>query len=272
MKIAILTSVETRHRFFAREMVNAFEADVVAAAYEETGYSPAAVVDDSGLNDFEEEIVREHFAERSRQEERYFGHNADELGEAEGVAVRRLAPGDLNTTETLEFFLGARADLILVYGTNLVREPLLSAFKNRMINLHLGLSPYYRGTATNFYPLVNEEPEYVGATAHLITAGIDSGPILHQARPKITAVDEPHTIGCKAILAGIETVKRSVQEFRKGRIAPVPQWPVANPRLYLRSRFRRRHVVQLYEKLSAGLLPRYVRRKALAEASVRIVE
>ena len=50
-------------------------------------------------------------------------------------------------------------DVVLVFGTGILREALLSAFPGRLINIHLGLSPYYRGAGTNFWPLVNGEPE-----------------------------------------------------------------------------------------------------------------
>ena len=33
-----------------------------------------------------------------------------------------------------------------------------------MINVHLGLSPYYKGSATNFWPFVNNELQFLGVT------------------------------------------------------------------------------------------------------------
>ncbi|MCO6439413.1 MAG: hypothetical protein J5J06_20175 [Phycisphaerae bacterium] len=257
MKLGILTSIDTRHRYSARALCE--QLPVVAVAYEETGYSPADVRLDE-LTERERAIVKEHFAERGRQEERYFGHNATFLEDGGGCAARRLSPGTLNSPETLRFLEEAGVDTVVVYGTNLVRPPLLGRWPGRMINLHLGLSPYYRGTATNFYPLLNEEPEYVGATVHLLDAGIDSGPILRHARPEIVAGDRPHTIGCKAILAGIEAMIGVLRELDAGRIEPVTPWAVANPRLYLRKDYHPRQVVELYRKLDAGLIERYVER------------
>jgi methionyl-tRNA formyltransferase len=148
----------------------------------------------------------------------------------------------------------------------------LDRFPERAINLHLGLSPYYRGTATNFYPLLNEEPQYVGATIHLLDAGIDSGPILKHARPTITTADRPHTIGCKAILAGIEAMFAVLHDLERGKLAPVPQWEVPNARVYLRKDYHPRQVVELYRKLDAGLIPQYVERASEVAGRVRLVE
>ena len=149
---------------------------------------------------------------------------------------------------------------------------MLDRYAGRIVNLHLGLSPYYRGTATNFYPLVNEEPEYVGATIHLIDTGIDTGPILRHARPSIVADDKPHTIGCKAILAGIEALLSSLDAWCSGQIEPVPQWSVSHQRVYLRKDYHPRQVVGLYGKIEAGLIPDYVQRASAVAGRVRLVE
>ncbi len=269
LRIGILTSIDTRHRYFAQALRGHFE--VVAAGYEQTGYHPASVGGD-GLSDDERRIVEAHFAERSRQETRSFGDRCEVVKDGPLCGVRMLAPGELNAASTLAFLQARSVDTLVVYGTNLIKPPLLDAWPGRIVNLHLGLSPYYRGTATNFYPLLNEEPEYVGATIHLIDAGIDSGPILRHARPRIVEDDGPHTIGCKAILAGIDAMIASLRELDQDRLRPIPQWRPANPRLYLRKDYHNRQVVELYRKLADGLIPRYVERIRREGDHVRLVD
>jgi len=268
MRIGILTSTDTRHRYF----VNALCADfnVVAIGYEETGYSPAAQPPD-GLTPDERRIVEHHFAERSIQEEAFFGQDAAFIETTPTTNVLRIAPGQLNTSETLDSFLAQDVDTVVVYGTNLIREPLISRWPGRMLNMHLGLSPYYRGTATNFYPLVNEEPQYVGATILLIDAGIDTGPIVRHARPDIVTGDMPHTIGCKAILAGIDAVKKSLSTLeREGKLTAEPQWKVPAPRLYLRKDYDPRHVVKLYACIKAGMIDRYAQNPS--DGDLRLID
>ncbi len=269
MKIGILTGADVRHRYF----VNALRTDfaVSAVCYQDTGYVPA----ETAAGELDEEtarIVKHHFDERRRQEQVFFGRDAEFVTESPECGVRRVDRRTLSTDDTLRFLQRRGVDAVAVYGTNLIKSPLLEAFAGRMLNMHLGLSPYYRGTATNFYPLLNDEPEYVGATIHLIDAGIDSGPIVRHARPEITADDMPHTVGCKAILAGIEAVKRSLEELQTGRLDPAPQWEVPNPRLYLRKDYHPSQVVKLYEMIDAGLFPRYAKRKSIVENAMRLME
>ncbi len=269
MKIGVLTSVDTRHRYFVNRL--RAELGVVAVGYERIGYAPDTVgAVDLGPNDAR--IVAEHFAERSRQEQHFFGPQSEFVQASDACAVNHIEPGELNSQETLHLLEAARVDAVAVFGTNLIKPPLLDRWPGRMINLHLGLSPYYRGTATNFFPLLNEEPEYVGATIHLLDARIDAGPILAHARPTIVADDMPHTIGCKAVVAGIDKMITVLRELEQGRLAPVQQWEVPNPRLYLRRDYHPRQVVELYEKIENGLIPRYVERAAQVAPLIRLVE
>ena len=53
--------------------------------------------------------------------------------------------------------------------------------KKKAINIHMGISPYYRGTDCNFWALYDCKPELVGATLHLISKGIDNGKIIANA-------------------------------------------------------------------------------------------
>ncbi len=269
LRVGILTGRDVRHRYFVHALAQRF--DVVTVGYQNTGYVPADVADRDGVDPKTAALVRRHFAERDFQELTFFGHAAEERHSTPQCTVRGLTRESLNSAETVAWLGDARVDVVVVYGTDLIKPPLLDRFAGRLINMHLGLSPYYRGTATNFYPLVNGEPEYVGATVHLIDAGIDTGPILHQVRPDITADDMPHTVGCKAIVAGVKKVLKSLREFETGDLVPVGQWPVEHPRLYLRRDYQPSHVVRLYERIDEGLIPRYVERRATAEASVRIV-
>jgi hypothetical protein len=233
---------------------------VVAIGYEETGYNQAAL-DTADLSADEGRVVRDHFEERVRQERSFFGHDAEFVADGPGCAARRIRPGELNSPETLDFLASQKADTVVVFGTNLIKPPLLGRWPGRMINMHLGLSPYYRGTATNFYPLLNLEPEYVGVTIHLIDAGIDSGPILRHARPRLSPDDMPHVIGCKTILAGIEAVLAVLECLdRERRVEGTPQWEVPNARLYLRKNYHQRQVVELYRKVAQGDLARAIDR------------
>ena len=268
MRLGILTSHDVRHRY----LVNALRSrcEVAAVCYQDTGYVPADTAADS-TDEATAAAVQHHFDERRRQERIYFGHDAEPVTDSPTCGVRVVDRRTLNTPETLTFLRRRQVEAVVVYGTGMIKPPLIEPFAGRMINMHLGLSPYYRGTATNFYPLLNDEPEYVGATIHLIDPGIDTGPIVHHARPEIVADDMPHTAGCKAIQAGLNKLIQTVNELAAGTLQSVPQWNPPNPKLYLRKDYHPSQVVRLYKMIEAGLFPNYAARKHRVQDTMRLI-
>lgn len=237
LRVGILTSNDLRHRYFVNAVAAHF--DVAAVGYQNVVYQPedaARRTTDARTT----EIVRHHFDERRRQGKAYFGHQADPLRDSTERCVRGLAPDSLNGIETVQFLENRRVDVVLIYGTDLIKPPLLDRFASRTINMHLGLSPYYRGTATNFYPLVNDESEYVGATILLLDPGIDK-------------------------------VIQALGEFETGELVTVPQWKPPDAKLYLRKDYHPSQVVKLYELIEAGLFPKYVARKEKVQNTFRLI-
>ena len=93
--------------------------------------------------------------------------------------------------------------------------------------MHLGLSPYYRGSGTNFWPFVNNELEYLGSTILHLDAGIDTGDIICHVRPKIELNDNVHTLGCKIIKSSVESLIKIIKLLDEGKkLNRVKQWDV----------------------------------------------
>lgn len=91
------------------------------------------------------------------------------------------------------------AELSVVFGASWLRSPLSDALVARnAINLHAGVSPYYRGSATNFWCIADGRPDLSGVTIHSLTAGLDSGPILFHSIPRALSWD-PFELGMEAV-------------------------------------------------------------------------
>jgi hypothetical protein len=269
MKLGVLTGVDVQHRYFARRIHEAFGVGAVIHEAPERSGPPGESPD---LTAEENRIVADHYAESARQQERSFGPWSDILSPVAGVAIKKSAPGHLSGLETVAFLGAAGVDTLAVFGTSLIGPPLLTRFAGRCINLLPGLAPYYRATRANLRALVDERPECVGATIHLIDSGVNTGPVFAQVRPDIEAIDGPNVIFCKAVAAGIEAMVDVLQRFAEGQIRPVPQWPVPDPRRAAIGDFHPRQVVDLYRKVSSGMMRRYAAHAARRNACARIVE
>jgi methionyl-tRNA formyltransferase len=263
MKAIVLTSTFRRHMFVANTV--AAHCDLVGVWQEDKTFRPERYAQDAD----DERVIQQHFAARDASEATYFEAD-DEVRLARGAEYRVLSAGACNDPVEVARMVATRPDVILVFGTGILREPLLSAFAGRIINIHLGLSPYYRGAGTNFWPLVNREPEYVGATIHYIDAGIDTGPILAHARPAIEPGDGPHDLGNKTIVAASQALLRAAEAHVAGAAHAVAQW--GGGRLYQRKDFSADAVRTLYRNFETAMIDEYLAARLSRDAAVRLIQ
>jgi methionyl-tRNA formyltransferase len=263
MRAVLLTSTFRRHVFVANTLAE--HCDLVGVWQEQKSFHPERYA----TNADDETVIQRHFTSRDESEAAHFSsHDAVHVGAR--VVHRVVAPGACNDPAEVAVMAAARPDVVLVFGTGILREPLLSEFDGRIINIHLGLSPYYRGAGTNFWPLVNREPEYVGATIHYLDAGIDTGPMLAHARPTIMRGDGPHDIGNKTIVAAADALLRAATTHVAGAARPVPQWN--GGRLYQRKDFSADAVRMLYRNFETGMIDEYLASRPSRDAALRLIE
>ncbi|MGI3209774.1 phosphoribosylglycinamide formyltransferase [Roseovarius tibetensis] len=91
-------------------------------------------------------------------------------------------------------------DLICLAGfMRVLTAGFVSQWQGRMLNIHPSLLPKYRGLNTHARALAAGERE-AGCTVHEVTAELDDGPILGQARVPVHSDDTPETLA-KRVLA-----------------------------------------------------------------------
>jgi methionyl-tRNA formyltransferase len=132
------------------------------------------------------------------------------------------------------------------------------------------LSPYFRGTATNFWALEQGLPECVGATVHLATASVDAGPILRQFRPPLEPGDDLHDAGCKVVIAAAAGLPDTVAAYADHRLRPTPQHP--GGLLFRSADFDEAALARTHRRLANGLIQSYLADKAERDAAYPIVE
>ena len=70
-------------------------------------------------------------------------------------------------------------DFIISFGyRHVIKEPQLSLYKNRMINIHISILPWNRGADPNLWSWIDNTPK--GVSIHFITPELDKGPVLAQ--------------------------------------------------------------------------------------------
>ena len=93
----------------------------------------------------------------------------------------------------------AQPDIICLAGFMRILTPdFTRQWEGRMLNIHPSLLPKYKGLHTHQRALDAGDAEH-GCTVHEVTAELDGGPILGQARLAIAPDDTPDTLAARLL-------------------------------------------------------------------------
>jgi folate-dependent phosphoribosylglycinamide formyltransferase PurN len=221
------------------------EFDVTLVIREEKGaYYSSAVA--------EHPMVAEHFDRLAKSEEAYFGK-----ARWPGVTTIDCPRSAVNEPQKARLAVEARSDVIFLFGTTILGDEWLAPFAGRIINVHLGLSPFYRGSATLFWPVAKGELECVGATIHLAERKVDAGPILARVKPQLEVGDTYYDIGNKTIRSAVDALPNVARRFLAGKISPVVQ-DLSGGALYRKRDFNPSALRAALDFVGAGLTPGHI--------------
>lgn len=109
---------------------------------------------------------------------------------AEKMALAVYQPAKVNTDEVLEKLAGLKPDYLVVaaYG-QILKKALLEIPQRACLNAHASLLPQYRGASPIQTALLNRDLE-TGMTIMQVDEGLDTGPIIKQAKLAISPDDD----------------------------------------------------------------------------------
>lgn len=88
----------------------------------------------------------------------------------------------------------AKVELIALAGfMRILKAPFLSAFENRVINIHPSLLPAFPGLEA-WKQALDYGTRYAGCTVHFVTPEMDAGPIIQQAVVPVLENDSAETL------------------------------------------------------------------------------
>lgn len=92
-----------------------------------------------------------------------------------------------------------RPDLICLAGfMRVLTADFVAGWEGKMLNIHPSLLPKYKGLHTHLRALEAGDAEH-GCTVHHVTADLDDGPILGQARLTVNPDDTPETLAARVL-------------------------------------------------------------------------
>lgn len=240
--IIILTSDSLRHDFLRKALSLNSNIRVLKSYCE----SSSKMI----YNNITDKLQLHHLQQREQSERDFFESFVELSPDYSNPCV--IEKNAINTQEKMDEILSLKPDLLVAYGCSIIKPPLIECFRGRILNVHLGLSPYYRGSGTNFFPFVNGELEYIGATFMVMDEGIDTGEIIHQIQAKIYPDDDIHKIGNRLIAKIAKVYRVIIKEFENLRPLEQPKDKTGG-RFYKNSDFTPCATKKAYDNLRSSL-------------------
>lgn len=209
MNITVFTSNQPRHI----NLINSLSsiANTVYAIQECNTVFPGQV------DDFfkKSPVMQEYFLNVMASEQNVFGNIRFAGDNVKSLSVKF---GDLNKIGLSVLSEALHSDYYVVFGSSYIKGELIDFLINHnAYNIHMGISPYYRGSSCNFWAPFDGHPELVGATIHMLSKGLDSGDMLYHALPKADFY-YPFDLGMEAVKAAHKSL---VYMIESGKIAEI---------------------------------------------------
>lgn len=95
---------------------------------------------------------------------------------------------------------GAGVEWVALAGyMRLLSPQFVAGWAGRMVNIHPSLLPLYKGLDTHARALAAGDAEH-GCSVHLVTEGLDDGPVLAQARVPVRPGDTPDDLAARVLV------------------------------------------------------------------------
>lgn len=123
--------------------------------------------------------------------------------------------------ELLKPLLAAEPDIVCLAGFMRILTPdFIRRFEGRMLNIHPSLLPKYPGLHTHQRALDAGDAE-AGCTVHEVTAELDAGPVLGQARVPVLPGDSADTLAARVLVQEHRLYPSVLRRFAAADRTPV---------------------------------------------------
>ncbi|NOD46369.1 MULTISPECIES: phosphoribosylglycinamide formyltransferase [unclassified Ruegeria] len=123
--------------------------------------------------------------------------------------------------ELLKPLQEAQPDIVCLAGfMRVLTGDFVSRFQGRMLNIHPSLLPKYKGLHTHARAIEAGDAEH-GCSVHEVTAALDDGPILGQARVPVEQGDTPDTLAARVLVQEHVLYPEVLRRYAEGNRSPV---------------------------------------------------
>ncbi|MCF6363259.1 MAG: phosphoribosylglycinamide formyltransferase [Gammaproteobacteria bacterium] len=107
--------------------------------------------------------------------------------------------------------------VVLAGFMRLLTDAFTTHYAGRMLNIHPSLLPDFKGLHTHRRAIKENAAEH-GASVHFVTAELDGGPVVLQARVPVHAGDSPEQLAARVLEQEHRIYPEAIRWFAEGRL------------------------------------------------------
>lgn len=101
-------------------------------------------------------------------------------------------------------------DIIVINGTRIIKSAFLDAVSCPVVNIHVGITPKYRGVHGGYWAIHFKDPDLFGVTVHYVDKGIDTGRIITQKVIHVENEDNYNTYPILQYCSGVQLLCENI--------------------------------------------------------------
>tara|TARA_Y100001970_G_scaffold75620_1_gene95814 strand:- start:5940 stop:6746 length:807 start_codon:yes stop_codon:yes gene_type:complete len=221
MKVTIITGDHPRHLYLVDRLSEmGLKIHWILEKREKHIQTPS-----DELNSNLKKLFKIHFEKRQKAEYDFFTEKSGELAKSKINNITNVNEEDFSNGKLKKIISSNLGEILITYGCHLIPDEILNLIKLYKWNVHGGLSPWYRGNATHYWPSYLLEPEYTGMTLHELTSKIDGGDIVHQTSVEINKNDGIHENACRTVKEFCDDLPALLKKglSKQNRLELIPQ-------------------------------------------------
>ena len=240
MKVTLFTSNNHRHNYLINLLSNFCDELYVVQECK------TLVARKNGEKYQNKDIIKKYFIKVLEAQNKIFKKKFVNKNN-KNIKIVPILNGELNklSLSYLDDFL--KSDIYVVFGSSYIKGELVEFLvKQNAINIHAGVSPYYRGTDCNFWALYDDNPHLVGSTIHLLSKGLDSGPILYHAMSNLKT--NPFEYTMSTVKSAFHSIAERIKDGSIFTIKPLIQDKIKEVKYSKKSEFSEEIVKKYFKK------------------------
>ena len=196
MKVVIISTQTPHHAYFVKKI-------------QENHKNTVAFLENKKVNF---PFITEHSFEKERdifEREKWFSSSSENISQI----VQTEEFKDINSTESIKKIVELRPEIIIVFGTGILRKNLLGSINCPILNLHGGDPEEYRGLDSHLWSIYHNDFNSLLVTLHHVEPELDTGDIILQDTLKLRSKMKLKELRCENTEICIKLVNHALKNY-----------------------------------------------------------